>query len=105
MRPYNGSTSWKSFREHFIRVAKANKWTSKEEKVQYLALALMGPAAEILREFNDSAKTALDDLWGRLRHRFVTGDECHQAMRDFENRRQSLAEFEQVLARPDRGAA
>ena len=61
----------------------------------------MGPAAEILRGFDDTADKALDDLWGRLRHRFGTVDECQQAMRDFESRRQSesesLAEFEQVL--------
>jgi len=61
----------------------------------------MGPAAEILRGFDDSSEKALDDLWGRLRHRFGTVDECQQAMRDFESRRQSdsefLAEFEQVL--------
>jgi len=30
-RPYDGKTSWKSFREHFTRVAKANQWTTKEE--------------------------------------------------------------------------
>jgi len=101
VRPYDGKTSWKSFREHFTRVAKANQWTTKEEQVQHLALALMGPAVEILRGFDDSADKALDDLWGRLRHRFGTVDECQQAMRDFESRRQSesesLAEFEQVL--------
>jgi len=101
VRPYDGKTSWKSFREHFTRVAKANQWTTKEEQVQHLALALMGPAAEIFRGFDDTADKALDDLWGRLRHRFGTVDECQQAMRDFESRRQSesetLAEFEQVL--------
>ena len=101
VRPYDGSTSWKLFRERFIRVAKANQWTTKEKQVQHLALALMGSAAEILRGFDDSSKKALDDLWGRLRHRFGTVDECQQAMRDFESRRQSdsesLAEFEQVL--------
>ena len=80
-----------------MRVAKANQWTTKEEQVQHLALALMGPAAEILRGFDDTADKALDDLWGRLRHRFGTVDECQQAMRDFESRQQSLAEFEQVL--------
>ena len=73
----------------------------KKNKVQHLALALMGPAAEILRGFDDSSEKALDDLWGRLRHRFGTVDECQQAMRNFESRRQSdsesLAEFEQVL--------
>jgi len=61
----------------------------------------MGPAAEIIRGFDDTADKALDDLWGRLRHRFGTVDECQQAMRDFESRRQweseSLAEFEQVF--------
>ena len=45
LRPYDGKTSWKSSREHFTRVAKANQWTTKEEQVQHLALALMGPAA------------------------------------------------------------
>jgi len=79
LRPYDGSTSWKSFREHFTRVAKANQWTTKEEQVQHLALALMGPAAEILRGFDDSSEKALDDLWGTLRHRFGTVDECQQA--------------------------
>jgi len=101
VRPYDGKTSWKSFREHFVRVTKANQRTTKEEQVQHLALALMGPAAEILRGFDDTADKALDDLWGRLRHRFGTVDECQQAMRDFESHRQSesesLAEFEQVL--------
>ena len=29
VRPYDGKTSWKSFREHFTRVAKANQWTTK----------------------------------------------------------------------------
>jgi len=61
----------------------------------------MGPAAEILRGFDDSSEKALDDFWGRLRHRFGIVDEYQQAMRDFECRRQSdsesLAEFEQVL--------
>ena len=79
---------------------KANQWTTKEEQVQHLALAVMGPAAEILRGFDDSSEKALDDLWGRLRHRFGTVDECQQAMRDLESREsdsESLAEFEQVL--------
>jgi len=67
VRPYDGITSWKSFREHFIRVAKANQWTTKEEQVQHLALALMGSAAEILRGFDASSEKALDDLWGRFR--------------------------------------
>ena len=59
VRPYDGSTSWKSFREHFARVAKANQWTTKEEQVQHLALALMEPPAEILRGFDDSSKRLL----------------------------------------------
>ena len=79
VRPYDGKTSWKSFREHFTRVAKANQWTTKEQQVQHLALALMGPAAEILRGFDDSSEKALDDLWGRLRYRFGTVDTAGHA--------------------------
>jgi len=62
----------------------------------------MGPAAEILRGFDDSAENALNDLCGQLRHRFGTVDECQQAVKDFESRTQSdsesLAEFEQVVS-------
>jgi len=43
--PYNGSTSWKLFREHYRRVAKVNSWTSNEELLSHLTLALEGPAA------------------------------------------------------------
>ena len=47
-KPYTGQTSHKSFREHFERVAKANAWTTNEEKMQNLALALEGPALEYI---------------------------------------------------------
>jgi len=33
-KPYSGNSSWKSFREHFERVARANNWTTNAEKVQ-----------------------------------------------------------------------
>jgi len=103
VRFYDGKTSWKSFREHFTRVAKANQWTTKEEQVQHLALALMGPAAEILRGFDDSSDKALDDLWGRLRQRFGTADECQQAMRDFESLWQSSnRSYGLYIAKPGR---
>ena len=60
-----------------------------------------GQAAEVLRDFDDSPSTAVDDLWERLSHRFGDVDECREAMRKFEARRQSdtesLVEFEQAL--------
>ena len=101
VRPYNGSSSWKLFRDHFNRVAKVNGWTTNDELVQHLTLSLEGQAAEVLRDFDDTAATALTDLWARLRHRFGEVDGERDAMRKFESRRQSdsesLVEFEQSL--------
>ena len=101
VRPYNGSTPWKLFRDHFYRVAKVNAWTSNEDLIQHLTLALEGPAAEVLRDFDDTSATALSDLWARLEHRFGDVDSAREALRKFEARRQSdsesLVEFEQAL--------
>jgi len=36
-KPYSGQSSHKSFKEHFERVAKANGWTTEQEKMQHLA--------------------------------------------------------------------
>jgi len=101
VRPYNGSTSWKLFREHYRRVAKMNSWTSNEELLSHLTLALEGPSAEVLRDFDETSPTALTNLWARLEHRFGEIDKAREAMRRFVARRQSdtksVVEFEQAL--------
>jgi len=101
VHPYNGTTSWKLFRDHFNRVAKVNGWTSNDDLIQHLTLLLEGAAAEVLRDFDDTASTALTDLWAKLEHGFGEVDSCREAMRKFEIRRQSdsesLVEFEQAL--------
>ena len=101
VRPYNGSTSWKLFRDHFNRVAKVNAWTTDVDLVQHLMLALEGSAAEVLRDFDDASPSALAELWSRLEHRFGEVDSSREAMRKFEARRQSdsesIVEFEQAL--------
>ena len=40
VRPYNGTTSWTSFRDHFSRVAKVNRWDDNVTQAQHLMLAL-----------------------------------------------------------------
>jgi len=64
-------------------------------------LSLEGAAAEVLRDSDDTASTALTDLWARLEHHFGEVDSCREAMRKFDTRRQSdsesLVEFEQAL--------
>jgi len=96
VRPYNGTTSWKSFRDHFNRVTKVNSWTTNDELIQHLTLSLEGAAAEILRDF----VTAFTDLWAKLQHRFGEVDSDREAMQKFDARRQSdsesLVEFEQA---------
>jgi len=89
------------FRDYFRRVAKVKSWTTPDELIQHLTLALEGPAAEVLRDFDDIVPTAIDDLWERLKHRFGNVVESREAMRKFEARWQSdtetLVEFEQGL--------
>ena len=36
VRPYNGSTPWKTFREQYKRVARVNGWVTTTDLVQYL---------------------------------------------------------------------
>ena len=87
--------------DHFSRVAKVNAWSTDIELLQHLTLALEDPAAEVLRDFDDSSPSALDDLWKRLNHPFGHVDEASEAMRRFDSRRQSdtesLVEYETAL--------
>jgi len=51
-KPYTGASSWKGYREYFERLAAVNGWATAEQKVEQLALALKGPASEVLRHFS-----------------------------------------------------
>jgi len=62
VRPYNGSTSWTSFRDHFKRVAKVNRWEDNVTQAQHLMLALEVNAAEVLKEISDTSPTVLQDI-------------------------------------------
>jgi len=53
-KPYTGASSWKGYREYFERLAAVNGWTTVEQKVEQLALALEGPAIEVLRDLDTS---------------------------------------------------
>jgi len=101
VRPYNGSTSWSSFKDHFERVAKVNKWDTDEIKAQYLQLSLESAAAETLKDLNQGSPTLYQDIWSVLKKRFGEVDETRSAMMKFEQRRQrdaeSVVEFEQSL--------
>jgi len=101
LKPYNGTSSWKSFREHFGRVAAINNWTTDAEKVQHLSVGLEGSAAEILKDIDETAPSALHDIWQALSRRFGAYDEPRELMRRFDSRRQdeteSVSEYETAL--------
>ena len=101
VRPYSGNTSWSSFKDHFERVAKVNKWETNEIKAQHLQLSLEGAAAECLRELRDDSPQLYQEIWDLLKRRFGEVDEARSAMTKFENRKQhdgeSVVEFEQAL--------
>ena len=58
-------------------------------------------AAEVLKEISDSRPTVLQDIWDALSRRFGVVDEAREALRKFQQRRQSdtesVVEFEQAL--------
>jgi len=66
VRPYNGSTSWTSFRDHFKRVATVNRWEDDTTRAQHLMLALEETAAEVLKEINNTSPTVHQDIWKAL---------------------------------------
>jgi len=101
VRPYKGTTSWSSFRDHFTRIATVNGWATDEMKAQHLMISLEGPAAEILKEVDETSPTLYQDIWRLLSKRFGEVNEQRESMRKFEQRRQqdneTVVEFEQSL--------
>lgn len=100
-KPYSGVTSYQSFKEHFERICRVNAWTTTEDKVQNLTLALEGPAAEILKDVNEVSPTAYDESWTLLARQFGQTDAPRDAIRRFDNRRQtdneSIPEYAHAL--------
>jgi len=99
VKPYNDTTSWKSFRDHFSRVCTINGWQSQTDQVQHLTVFLEGPAAEVLKGIDEHAPNAWDKIWQALRRRFGNYDDAREAMHKFDTCKQtdtmSLPEFEQ----------
>ena len=87
-KPYSGASSWKGYREYFERLATVNDWTTTEQKTEQLALALEGPASEVLRDVDTSQPQAHSLIWEALARRFGSLDGAREAMRHFDSRRQ-----------------
>jgi len=100
-KPYSGATSWKGYREYFERLAAVNGWATPEQKVEQLALALEGPATEVLRDLDTSRPQAYNIIWEALARRFGSLDGAREAMRRFDSRHQednkTIPDFEQAL--------
>ena len=100
-KSFNGTTSWKTYKEYYERVCAVNGWSTQQEKAQNLMLALEGSAAEVLKDVEDTSPSVYKDIWTQLARRFGMTDGPREAMRRFDNRRQqdseSVQEFEQSL--------
>jgi len=81
-KPFNGSTNWRSFRDHFHRVARVNKWDTDHEKFQQLSLALDGSAVDCLIDVKKNLPSAYTDLWQAIAKRFGMYDESREMMRN-----------------------
>lgn len=101
VKPYNGTSSHRAYRDYFERVCKVNNWVSNADKAQHLSLALEGPAVELLKEVTEDRSDAYEQIWAAIGRRFGYLDEPERAMQRFDNRRQgdgeTLAVFEQAL--------
>jgi len=56
-----------------------------EQKVEQLALALEGPATEVLRDLDTSRPQAYNSIWEALARRFGSLDGAREAMRRFDS--------------------
>ena len=105
-KPYTGASSWKGYREYFERLATVNGWTTTEQKTEQLALALEGPASEVLRDLDTSQPQAYSLVWEALARRFGSLDGAREAMRRFDSRRQEendnnwLVQNHEILNKP-----
>jgi len=100
-KSFTGTSSWQGYREYFERLATVNGWTTTEQKTEQLALALEGPASEVLMDLDTSEPQAYSLIWEALARRFGSLDGAREAMRRFDSRRQkeneTISDFEQAL--------
>ena len=101
VRPYTGATSYRAYKEHFIRICACNEWTNSTDCARHLLVAINGPAAEAVRGLKAEKDSDLNQIWDALHRRFGFVDEPERAMRRFDVRKQqdgeNLAVFEQNL--------
>jgi len=88
VKPYSGQSSWKIYKEYYERLSRTNEWTTMSEKVQHLALALEGEAAQCLKAIDENSDDAYDQIWNALSRRFGVIDEEMYMKRRFDSRRQ-----------------
>ena len=100
-KPYAGASSWQGYLEYFDRLATVNGWTTAEQKTEQLALALEGPASEVLWDLDTSHPQAYSLIGEALARRFGSFDGARGAIRRLDSRRQeeneTLPDFEQAL--------
>jgi len=75
-KPYSGSSSWKGYREYFERLAAVNGWATATQKVEQLALALEGPATDVLRDLDTSQPQAYNIIWEALARSMALERQC-----------------------------
>jgi len=71
-----------------------------EQKTEQLALALEGPASEVLRDLDTSQPQVYSLIWEALARRFGSLDGAREAVRRFDSRRQEENEKFQILNKP-----
>jgi len=70
VRPYTGTTSYKTYKEYFERICVCNEWKSQAECARHLLVAMDGAASEALRGLKAEKDSDLALIWVALSRRF-----------------------------------
>ena len=93
---FNGITSWEDYRSHFQYCSLLNGWNS-EQKGQFLAALLSGPAQKVLKRVENSGDVTYSRLVQQLDNQYGTRGQAEKFLFQLQSRRrrrdESLAEF------------
>ena len=68
--PFQGTTNWNEWIEHFESVAVVNEWASNAAKLKWLKVRLIGKAATAMKRLSEETLGSYPDLKEALKKRF-----------------------------------
>jgi len=96
-RPYNGTSSWRSYMSHFERVSRINRW-NEEQKIDFLWVNLTGSALTYVETLAEDRTCSYSDLCEALDERFGDSQLAEVFKSELRSRRRREGESLPALA-------